>query len=118
MGTPAAPSASPPLPGWLGPIVTLTTQVGVPTVVAGVVLWFVLFRVDSTLKIIQENEENRTRMVAAMQDSLVSALNHNASTFEKAIDKNIAVNEEHARDLERILERETTRKAADPGVGR
>jgi hypothetical protein len=87
--TPAAPQ----LPGWLGPLVTITTQVGVPTVVAGVLLWFVLFRIDGAMKDIQEQEDTRTRMVAAMQDAVIAALERNADRFEKAIDKNIAFNQ-------------------------
>jgi hypothetical protein len=84
--------ASAPLPGWLGPVVTLTTQVGVPTVVAGVLLWFVLFRVDGTLKMIQEQEETRTRMVAAMQDTLIATLDRQSKEFSASIDRNIEAN--------------------------
>ena len=93
---PPPQSASAPLPGWLGPVVTLTTQVGVPTVVAGVLLWFVLFRIDGAMKDIQEQEDTRTRMVAAMQDSVIAALERNADRFEKAIDKNMRLNQELA----------------------
>jgi hypothetical protein len=89
-GTPPTPA---PLPGWLGPVITLTTQVGVPTVVAGVLLWFVLFRIDGAMKDIQEQEDTRTRLVAAMQDSVIAALERNADRFEKAIDKNISINQ-------------------------
>src|SRR5262245_35462977 len=60
-----------PLPGWLGPIVTVTTQVGVPTVIAGVLLWFVLFRLDTTLKVIERSEDDRVRVIAAIQDTMV-----------------------------------------------
>jgi hypothetical protein len=90
-GTPSPPAA--PLPGWLGPVVTLTTQVGVPTVVAGVLLWFVLFRIDGAMKDIQEQEDARTKLVAAMQESVIAALERNADRFEKAIDKNISINQ-------------------------
>ena len=85
-----------PLPGWLGPLVTITTQVGVPTVVAGVLLWFVLFRIDGAMKDIQEQEDTRTQMVAAMQDSVIAALERNAERFEQAIDKNMRLNQELA----------------------
>ncbi len=93
---PPPPSASAPLPAWLGPVVTLTTQVGVPTVVAGVLLWFVLFRIDGAMKDIQEQEDTRTRMVAAMQDSVIAALERNADRFEQAIDKNMRLNQDLA----------------------
>jgi hypothetical protein len=100
----AAPVApGPPLPGWLGPLVSVTTQVGVPTVVAGVLLWFVLFRVDGTLKMIQDEEENRTRMVSAMQDTLVAALDRQNKSFADAIDKNIQFNKEATMRLEQVL---------------
>jgi hypothetical protein len=92
-----------PLPGWLGPVVTLTTQVGVPTVVAGVLLWFVLFRIDGTLQYIQEQEDLRTKLVAQMQAELVETMEHQTAAFQQAIDKNIAVNKEHAEDLHRLL---------------
>lgn len=88
---PQSPS-SPPLPGWLGSAVQVTTQLGFPAVVAGVLLWFVLTRVGGTLEIIQKQEEDRTRMVAAMQDSVVAALDRSAERFEKAIHDNIEAN--------------------------
>ena len=91
-----------PLPGWLGPVVTLTTQVGVPTVIAGVLLWFVLFRLDTTLNIIEETEGDRVKIIAAMQDTLVAALDKNADRFEKAIQANMALN----RDLYEASRRE------------
>jgi hypothetical protein len=82
----------PPLPGWLGPIVTITTQVGVPTVIAGVLLWFVLFRLDASLNQIEEAEENRVKILSAMQDSLIAALDRQGQTFSRAIQQNIDAN--------------------------
>lgn len=102
-GGPAAQAQQ--LPGWLGPIVTVTTQVGVPTVVAGVLLWFVLFRVDGTLKMIQQQEEDRTRMVAAMQDTLIAALDRQTKDFVTAIEKNIEANKTIAAQLDRLPRR-------------
>jgi hypothetical protein len=115
MTQPAGPSPGPgmapaALPGWLGPIVTVTTQVGVPTVVAAVLLWFVLFRVDGAMKVIQENEEERTRMVNAMQDTLIVAINRNTERLDRqtdkfvaAIDQNIAANQAIAAQLRAYL---------------
>jgi hypothetical protein len=94
------------LPGWLGPIVTVTTQVGVPTVVAGILLWFVLFRVDGAMKIIQEQEETRTKMVSAMQDSLVAALDRQSRIYSDTMDRNIAANRIAADRLEAIVNRQ------------
>lgn len=90
-----------PLPGWLGPIVTVTTQVGVPTVIAGVLLWFVLFRLDTTLKIIEQSEEDRVQIIAAMQDTVVAALDRQAARYEKAIHDNIEANKLLAAQYER-----------------
>ena len=98
----SAPPPPPPLPGWLGPIVTVTTQVGVPTVVAGVLLWFVLFRLDTTLKIIEHSEEDRVRIIAAMQDTVVAALDRQTKAFETAIRENISANREIAARLDRL----------------
>jgi hypothetical protein len=90
------PPQSAPLPGWLGPIVTLITQVGVPTVMAGVLLYFVLFRLDYALDQIEEAERGRVQMIAAMQDSTVAALDRLGERFEKTIALNIQANRELA----------------------
>ena len=74
-----------PLPGWLGSVVQVTTQVGVPTVFAGVLLWFVLFRVGETLDVIEKSELERIRV-------MVSALDKHAERFEAAIDSTIEAN--------------------------
>lgn len=107
-GAPAAGPA-PPLPGWLGPIVTITTQVGVPTVVAGVLLWFVLTRVDNTMQVIQEEEESRTRIVAAMQDTMIAAFDRQTKSFVDAIADNIRANQQVAdqqhQERVRLLEK-------------
>lgn len=91
----------PPLPGWLGQVVQVTTQVGVPTVFAAVLLWFVLTRVDTSLKTINENEEARTRMLAAMQDTLVATLDRQTRSFEAALQANSAANRQILLELRR-----------------
>jgi len=92
------------MPAWLGPVVTLTTQVGVPTVVAGVLLWFVLTRVDGAMQEVQRQEDYRTVKVAEMQAALIEALDRQNERFDQAIEKNIAQNEAHAVRLERVFE--------------
>jgi hypothetical protein len=89
--TPPAATA-PPGPAWLQPVVQLTTTLGVPTVIAGVLLYFVLFRMGATLEVIERGEDDRTRIAAAMQDTLLAALNRQADRFDKAIDRNIEMN--------------------------
>jgi hypothetical protein len=91
-GAPPPSAGAAPLPGWLGPVVTLTTQVGVPTVIAGVLLYFVLFRLDTTLKIIEQSEEDRVKIIAAVQDSIVAALDRQTQAFDRAIKENIEAN--------------------------
>lgn len=94
------PGAPPPgaaaLPGWLGPVVTLTTQVGVPTVVAGVLLWFVLVRVDGAMHEMLKADAERTQIIAAMQDKLIQALDQQSQKFEQAIALNIQTNKDLA----------------------
>jgi hypothetical protein len=98
-GAPSAPPPAPaPLPGWLGPVVTLTTQVGVPTVVAGVLLYFVLFRMDGYLQRMQRAEDDRVKIIAAMQDTMIAALDRLGSRFEQAIKDNIQVNKDLAHE--------------------
>jgi hypothetical protein len=99
------PVGQPPIPGWIGSAVQITTQVGVPTVVAGVLLWFVLFRVDGAMKIIQEQEETRTKMVSAMQDSLIAALDRQSRMYSETMDRNIIANRATADRLEAIFNR-------------
>ncbi len=98
----ASEPSAPPLPGWLGSAVQVTTQVGVPTVFAGVLLWFVLTRVGGTLDMIQKAEDDRVRILAAMQDSLVAALDRQTMSFEKAIRENIDANRQIAARLDRL----------------
>jgi hypothetical protein len=96
---------SPPAPSWLGPLITVTTQLGVPTVIAGVLLWFVLARVDGTLKLIQEQEDTRTKLTLAMQEKLIVALDDLGARFDKAIDANIKANSELAAKYDQSRQR-------------
>jgi hypothetical protein len=115
-GGPAPPASPtpPPLPGWLGSAVQVTTQVGVPTVFAGVLLYFVLTSVVGTLEQMKKNDEDRMRMLAAMQDSLIGTLNNQTTTFERslatqtdrfvaAVNANIATNQGIATSMERLV---------------
>jgi hypothetical protein len=99
---PTPPGAAvPAVPGWLGPIVSVTTTLGVPTVFAGVLLWFVLTHVGGTLEHMQEEEETRTRIVAAMQDTMIAAFDRQTAQFVAAINQNIEVNKMLADRYER-----------------
>src|SRR5262245_9146145 len=104
MTTPAG-EGLPSQPGWLAPLITVTTQLGVPTVIAGVLLWFVLARVDGTLKIIQEQEDTRTKLVIAMQDKLIAALDQLGARFDQAINENIKANRDLASKYDQSRQR-------------
>jgi hypothetical protein len=97
MGTPS-PQQHQPLPAWISPWIAVTTQVGVPTVFAGILLWFVLFRLDGMLQAIESGEEKRTGIILEMHKDLVNALGAQADRFEKAIQENIAANERLQED--------------------
>jgi hypothetical protein len=108
------PIAGPGVPGWLQPVVQVTTTLGVPTVFAGILLWFVLTRVGGTLDQMRKNDEDRMRMLAAMQDTLIATLNRQTETYEKAlavqtdkfvaaVNANIATNQGIAAQMDRFL---------------
>jgi hypothetical protein len=121
---PPGPGVAPqPLPGWLGSGVQIVTQVGVPTVFAAVLLYFVLTSVVGTLDQMKKNDEDRMRMLAAMQDSLIGTLNKQTTEFEKslatqtdrfvaAINANIAANQGIATQM-REFERERPRRKGE-----
>jgi hypothetical protein len=100
---PNGPSAPPPLPGWLGSVVQITTQVGVPTVFAGILLWFVLFRMDATLRVIEQSEDARTKLITAVQEALATHMDRQGELFERAMQENIQANKENADRFERLL---------------
>jgi hypothetical protein len=97
------PASAPPLPGWLGPVAQLTTTLGVPTLVAGVLLWFTLTRIDTAMQRIQQQEDLRTQFVAQMQKDLIATLERQTVAFQAAIAENIAVNTAHAAELHELL---------------
>jgi len=84
-----APSLPPPGPSWLQPLIAATTQVGVPTVIAGVLLWFVLTQLHGMLAMIQQAEEDRTRLLIAMQETVVAAIDRQTKAFELAIKESV-----------------------------
>jgi len=86
--------------GWVDVAARIIVQLGFPTVIAGVLLWFVLVRVDGTLKMIQEQEDTRTKLTLAMQDKLIVALDQLGARFDQAIDANIRANRDLAAKYE------------------
>jgi hypothetical protein len=102
-GSPGQPLTVVPGAGWLSLAMQAVTTVGVPTVFAGVLLWFVLTRVGDTLKNISEEEENRTRMLAAMQDTVIAALERQTREFVTVMEKNIATNKATGEAVDRLL---------------
>jgi hypothetical protein len=107
---------STPLPGWLGSVVQITTQVGVPTVFAGILLWFVLFRMDAALRVIEQSEDARTKIIAALQESITTHMDQQGEIFEQVMQANIRANKENADRLERLLS-SFTMKAKSHGGG-
>jgi hypothetical protein len=88
--------SGPGLPAWLAPVVQLTAWLGVPTMFAGILLWFVLTQVGSAMSTIQRAEDERIKAVLAMQQALVTTIERQTDRFEKAMDENIKVNRELA----------------------
>jgi hypothetical protein len=108
--SPPSPLGSGPgMPGWLAPVVQLTAWLGVPTMFAGILLWFVLTQVGSAMTTIQRAEDERIKAVLAMQQALVSTIERQSERFEKAIEENIQVNRELAERYHGGRAREQTR---------
>lgn len=80
------------LPAWIQPMATLVTQLGVPTVLTGVLLWFVLFKMGGTLDHIIDEEDARTRIVQAMQTSFLASQKEQSDAFDKSMQRNIDAN--------------------------
>src|SRR5215471_9500044 len=57
----------PPLPGWLGSAVQVTTQVGIPTVFALVLLYWVLFKFEGSVDRISMRLEKNADAVISFQ---------------------------------------------------
>jgi hypothetical protein len=112
-----SPGPATPLPGWLGPIVQITTQVGIPTVFAGILLWFVLFRLDTALKVIEQSEDARTEIIAALKDTITTTMERQTTAFEQAIRDNIKANHENAERIERLFAARRGRAQEHPGGG-
>jgi len=72
---------------WLDPFLQIATQLGVPTVFAGVLLWFVLFKVGGTLENIEDNEIQRTKLLTSMQETFVTAVQQQSEMSAKLIAK-------------------------------
>jgi len=78
------PPAHPP---WLAPLISVTTQLGVPTVFAGVLLWFVLFKVGGALETIEQHEIERTKLLTTMQETFVKSVQDQAVLTNKLLEK-------------------------------
>jgi hypothetical protein len=105
-----------PLPGWLGSVVQITTQVGVPTVFAGILLWFVLFRMDAALRVIEQSEDARTKLITTVQEKLAAHMDRQGELFEQAMQENVKANRENADRFERLFSA-LTAKAKSHGGG-
>ena len=86
----------PPIPGyaWVDTAARLVTTVGVPTVFAAYLLWFVTTRVGATLEVIEANEQARTKMLQETQNVFVTAIEGQTVRFEQALKENRDVGRE------------------------
>jgi len=64
-------------------------------------LWFVLFRLDNTLRIIEQAESDRTKLLVSMQDSVVKTLDNQTDKFTDVMRSNVEVNKRIADILDR-----------------
>lgn len=103
MGGPAVRGSAPlpngatgPLPASVDTWAKLITQVGLPTLFSIVLLYVVINDVRGTMKVIEANEEARTKLLQDTQSAFIEAIEKSADRFERAIDKNIQVNREIA----------------------
>ena len=85
-----------PVPGWIQALAQLVTTVGFPVVVAAALLWFVLFRLDVTLKQIETAESERVKILLSLEDSFVAALERQGTRFETVVQENMQTNRELA----------------------
>jgi hypothetical protein len=85
MANESPPAAA--LPGWLAPVLQAIGTLGVPTVIAGVLLYFVLFRLDVTLRVIEDSEDRRLGAIVSIKDSFTNSIDMQTRTFEKALDR-------------------------------
>lgn len=110
-GLPPGPGIAPQaLPSWLGPIVAVVTNVGLPTVFAGILLWFVLTRLAVVLDGITRAEAARTAAVASLEEEWTAALEVQTRAIVAALEENRRVAEAVGEELRR--------GASGPPVGR
>jgi len=74
-------------PSWLAPLTSTVAQLGVPTVFAGVLLWFLLVEVGGTLKTIEQNEIDRTKLLLSVQETFVAAVQKQSELSAQLIQK-------------------------------
>jgi len=99
----------PPLPGWLGYAVAIVTQVGIPTVFACVLLWFVLTGLATTLRHIEDLEDERATILGGMQSrlvemqaKLVDSLDRQTAEMVRLLDANVQANQAIAAKINQI----------------
>src|SRR5262245_45753089 len=105
------PEPPPGVPTWIGYVGTLISQVGVPTVFAGVLVWFLLTRVGGTLEHIEESEEARTKILTELQVKVLDALTTQTQAFVAAMQTNIETNE---RIVQAVTSRARPRTSSEP----
>lgn len=103
-GTANGPS---PVPGWLQPVSQIITTIGIPSLFAVVLLWYVLTKLDSALRVIMENEDARTQKLTRIEATFESSLEKQTAAFNAAILANIAAIDRQTKEFEESLNENT-----------
>jgi len=94
----AAPSLPPPPGGWVDTVSKLVIQVGFPTVMAGVLLWWMLTRFDTVIARMEHNAEVLDAFVAEMRAQTVEIKAQTQAVTEIARDSKALV-DLHEKEL-------------------
>jgi len=87
----SAPSLPPPAAGWVDTVSRLVIQVGFPTVMAGVLLWWMLTRFDTVIARMEHNAQMLDAFVAEMRAQTVEIKAQTQAVTEIAKDSKALV---------------------------
>jgi hypothetical protein len=69
---------------------------------------------DAALRVIEQSEDARTKIIAAVQESITTHMDQQDEIFERVMQENIRANKENADRFERLL---SSMKAKSHGGG-